>query len=679
MLKMIRVLLPLLFFTAHFCTANAQDLFSGIDPDGFDHTVRPQDDLYQHVNGRWLLQTQIPGDKSNYGSFTALDDAARANIRTIIEAAAANPIDENSRKVGDFYHSFMDEETINTRRLKPMQDELKAITELSDMEGLFRHLGYLQTVGVGGPVGFFVSTDAKDSNRYLAAIVQSGTSLPDRDYYLEDDEKYAKAREALTAYITKLFALAEIDLPEGDAAKLLELETKFAKAQWTRTELRDANKRYNKYKVSDLSDLTPGTPWAVFFDAAGVPDLDEVNVLTPSFFEALETIANETDLEVAKAYLTFHLLDGVAPLLPKPFVDAHFEFHRKQLAGVPEQQPRWKRGVDATSGGGAGDFGVLGEVTGQLYVAKHFKPEAKQSMDTLVANLLKAYEHSIDDLIWMTDETKKKALEKLHKMTPKIGYPVRWRDYSKLEIKADDLLGNMKRSAKFEHQRMIDKLGKPVDKTEWGMTPQTVNAYYNPSKNEIVFPAAILQPPFFNADADNAVNYGGIGAVIGHEISHGFDDQGSKYDGDGNLKNWWTKDDEKAFKELTEKLVDQYAGYEALPGKTLNGNLTLGENIADLSGMAIAYKAYILSLNGKDAPVIDGNTGPQRYFLGWAQIWRRLYREKELVRRLVVDPHSPSAFRGNGPVTNLNAFYEAFGVKPGDKLYKKPADRIQIW
>ncbi|APZ95039.1 M13 family metallopeptidase [Fuerstiella marisgermanici] len=657
----------------------AQDLFSGIDPDGFDHKVRPQDDLYQHVNGRWLLQTQIPGDKSNYGSFTALDDAARENIRTIIEDAAKNPTDENSRKVGDFYHSFMDTETIDQRGLKPLEGELKAISELNSKEGLFRHLGYLQTIGVGGPIGFFVSTDAKDSTRYLAAIVQSGTSLPDRDYYLEDDDKYVKARAALQNYIAKLFSLSGVPLADGHAKKIVELETKLAKAQWTRTELRDANKRYNKYDVSDLPNLTPELPWPVFFEAVGVPNLEEVNVLTPSFFEALETIGNETDLGVAKAYLTFHLLDSAAPILPEPFADAHFEFHRKELAGVPEQEPRWKRGVDATSGGGAGDFGVLGEVTGQLYVAKHFKPEAKQAMDELVANLMKAYETSIDDLTWMTDETKKKALEKLHKITPKIGYPEKWRDYSKLEIKPDDLIGNMKRSMQFEHQRMIDKLGKPVDKQVWGMTPQTVNAYYNPSKNEIVFPAAILQPPFFDATADDAVNYGGIGAVIGHEISHGFDDQGSKYDGDGNLKNWWTEEDEKSFKELTGRLVDQYAGYEALPGKTLNGELTLGENIADLSGMAIAYKAYILSLEGKKAPVIDGHTGPQRFFLGWAQIWRRLYREEELVRRLVVDPHSPSAFRGNGPVTNLDAFYEAFDVKPGDKLYKKPEDRIQIW
>ena len=386
-----------------------------------------------------------------------------------------------------------------------------------------------------------------------------------------------------------------------------------------------------------------------------------------------------TDLDTAKAYMTYHLLSTMAPVLSQPYVDASFNLYRKELAGVPEQQPRWKRAVNATSGAGAGDFGALGEAVAQIYVARHFKPEAKRSMDKLVANLLKAYEISIKDLSWMTPETKAKALDKLTKITPKIGYPEEWRDYSKLEVKADDLLGNVRRSAEFEHQRMIDKLGKPVDKKEWGMTSQTVNAYYNPSKNEIVFPAAILQPPFFTADADDAVNYGGIGAVIGHEISHGFDDQGSKYDGDGNLENWWTDADKKAFEALADRLVAQFAGYEAMPGKTLNGRLTLGENIADLSGMAISLKAYELSLDGQDSPVIDETTGTQRFFFGWAQVWRRLYRDAELSKRLLTDPHSPSEFRANGPITNLDAFYEAFDVKPGDKLYKKPEDRIQIW
>lgn len=666
-------------FTFLLPSVSGQDLFSGIDPDGFDRNVRPQDDLYKHVNGRWLMSTQIPADKSNYGSFTALDDAARENIRIIIENAAKNPSDENRRKVGDFYQSFMNEEAVEKAGLQPIRRELQAIQALQSTEDAFRHLGYLQTIGVGGPVAFFVTTDAKDSSRYLAAVFQSGTTLPDRDYYLEDDEKYVKAREALAKYIAELFELAELPYGTDDAARVVEIETELARVQWTRTEVRNAEKRYNKYKVADLPKLTPKLPWPAFFEAAGVPDLVEVNVMTPSFFEGLEKVADKVDLKAVKAYLTFNLLDSAAPVLPKRFVDAHFNLHRKEIAGVPEQQPRWKRGVDATSGGGAGDFGVLGEVVAQIYVAEHFKPEAKRRMDELVGNLMKAYENSIGDLTWMTDETKKKALEKLHKITPKIGYPTKWRDYSKLQIRPDDLYGNMVRSAKHEHQRMINKLGKPVDKNEWGMTPQTVNAYYNPSKNEIVFPAAILQPPFFTADADDAVNYGGIGAVIGHEISHGFDDQGSKYDGDGNLQNWWTDDDRKAFEDLTGKLVSQFEGYEALPGKNLNGKLTLGENIADLSGMAIAYKAYLLSLNGKEPPVIDGNTGAQRFFLGWAQIWRRLYRESELVRRLVIDPHSPSEFRANGPIGNLNAFYEAFDVKPGDKLYKKPEDRIQIW
>ena len=658
----------------------AQELFSGIDPDGFDHNVRPQDDLYQHVNGRWLLRTVIPSDKSNYGSFTALDDAAREHVREIIEDAADRRDSENARKVGDFFHSYMDTDRIDALGLKPVQSELDAINQLDDKTEMFRHLGYLQTIGVGGPVGFFVTTDAKDSQNYLAAVVQSGTTLPDRDYYLQDDnEKYQKARQALKAYIVQLFSLA--NLPNGPSAaeNILQLETKLAEAQWPRTELRNAEKRYNKYQVSELKTLTPDLPWPVFFDAAGVSDLQQINVMTPSFFEQLEVIGDETSLDVAKDYLRFRLLDATANYLSKPFVDAHFELHRKQIAGVPEQEPRWKQAVDATSGGRAGDFGALGEVVGQLYVERHFKPEARQQMDHLVANLLQAYENSIHDLTWMTDETKKKALDKLSLITPKIGYPVKWRDYSALEVKADDLVGNVMRSARFEHQRMINKLGNPVDRTEWGMTPQTVNAYYNPGKNEIVFPAAILQPPFFDPEADAAVNYGGIGAVIGHEISHGFDDQGSKYDGNGNLENWWTDADREAFEALAGKLVAQFESYEALPGKTLNGKLTLGENIADLSGMAISYKAYMLSLNGKQAPIIDGHTGPQRFFLGWSQIWRRKYREDELVRRLVIDPHSPSQFRANGPVINLDAFYDAFDVKPGDKLYKPPGDRIQIW
>lgn len=657
----------------------AQELHSGLDVDGFDQSVRAQDDLYQFAAGRWLLKTEIPADKSNYGEFTALDDAARENIREIIEEAAAAPADETSRKVGAFFQSFMDEAAISARGIDPLRPELKQVDQLQDKTQLLALWGSLQAVGIDGPIGFYVTTDAKDSTSYLAAVVQSGTTLPDRDYYLKDDDKYVAAREALQEYITTLFRLAE--RPDGPAAAeaILQLETELARVQWTRTELRDAEKRYNKFEVSQLSSLTPGLTWSAYLTGVGVPDLDFVNVMTPSFFEGLDSVCDQTPLENLQHYTAFRILDAAAIALPQEFSEAHFELHRKQLAGVPEQEPRWKRGVAATSGRGAGDFGVLGDAVGQLYVARHFSPVARERMDQLVANLLKAYETSIHGLTWMTDETKQKALEKLHKITPKIGYPRKWRDYSGLEIHADDLLGNLRRSAQLEHQRMISKLGQPVDREEWGMTPQTVNAYYNPGKNEIVFPAAILQPPFFDATAEDAVNYGGIGAVIGHEISHGFDDQGSRYDGDGNLQNWWTDEDRAAFESLTTRLVTQFESYEALPGRNLNGRLTLGENIADLSGLAIAWKAYAVSLNGEPGPVLDSFTAGQRFFLGWGQVWRRKYRESELIRRLVIDPHSPSQFRANGPVTNLDAFYEAFDVQPGDGLYKAPADRIQIW
>ena len=423
----------------------------------------------------------------------------------------------------------------------------------------------------------------------------------------------------------------------------------------------------------------PKINWALFLKTVGDIDPAEVNVLTPSFFEGFQSVLTETPLETWKQYLKFNLIDAYASMLNKEFVAAHFEFHGKQLQGVPQQKPRWKRAVQATAGAGAGDFGVLGDAVGRLYVARHFTPEAKARMDELVANLMRAYEASIDDLTWMTAETKQKAKAKLAKIRTKVGYTTKWRDYSELEIKRDDLVGNAMRSAKIELQRSINKLGKPVDREEWGMTPQTVNAYYNPGMNEIVFPAAILQPPFFNPEADDAVNYGGIGAVIGHEISHGFDDQGSKFDGDGNLENWWTNADRKAFVDLTHRLVAQFAEYEPLPGKRLNGELTLGENIADLSGVSIAFKAYQLSLDGNSAPVIDGWTGNQRFFIGWSQVWRRKYRDAEMIRRLLVDPHSPSAYRANGPLMNLDTFYEAFDVKPGDQLYKDPSERIRIW
>ena len=673
----LRVVLSLLM-VALATSLEAEELRSGISTENFDKRVRPQDNLFGHVNGQWLQETEIPADKSDYGSFTQLSDEAIENIHAIMqEAAATENASGNVQRIGGFYRSFMNTEAIEEAGVAPLKPELDAIDGLATTEDVIRHFGVLQTVGVGGPIAFYVGTDAKSSKEHLAAVYQSGTSLPDRDYYFIDDDRYIEARKALRDYIATLFELAGLPGGEQAAGDIVELETKLALFQWSRTKLRDANLRYNKYAVGDLPELTPSLPWGDFFTAVGATDLAEVNVATPSYFQALEAIFTTTPVETWKQYMRFRVLDAAAPALPQGFVDASFELYQNKLAGVPEQKPRWERAVETASGGRG--FGVLGDAIGEIYVQKHFGQEAKRRMDELVANLLKTYEVSIKELTWMTDDTKQQALEKLHKITPKIGYTEKWRDYSTLEIDPADLLGNMRRSAVHEHQRMLDKLGTPVDETEWGMTPQTVNAYYNPTKNEIVFPAAILQPPFFDAQVEDAVNYGGIGAVIGHEISHGFDDQGSKYDGDGNLKNWWTESDRRSFEKLADALVSQYDAYEALPGKNVQGQLTLGENIADLSGLAIAYKAYRRSLGDEEGPVIDGFTADQRFFIGWAQIWARKYRDSELVRRLVTDPHSPSLFRANGPVANFEPFYRAFNVTESDRLFKPKAERIQIW
>ncbi|MEM8946642.1 MAG: M13 family metallopeptidase [Planctomycetota bacterium] len=652
---------------------------SGIDRRGMDHAVRPQDDLFLHINGEWLKHTPIPADKSSYGSFEILGDQSEANIREIITEAVEgeHPQGSNLQKIGDFFLSYMDEETIDQRGAQPLQSELAQIDHLNSLEDIVEHFGYLQTIDVGSPIGFYVDQDDKDSTRYIAAIVQSGLSLPDRDYYLEDDKKYQSAREGLKNYVQTLFDLS--GLPNGDRAAndVLEIETYLAEANWTRTELRDANKRYNKYQVVDLDGLIPDFPWRRYFAAVQLPDLTEVNVVTPSYFQKAVELTGRVTVAQWKDYMRFHVISTFAPALAKPFVDANFELYGKELAGKEQQRERWKRAVRAIAGGRG--FGALGDAVGQEYVKRHYPPAAEARMRVLVDNLLKAYESSINDLTWMTPATKKRALEKLSKITTKIGYTESWRDYSSLVVEPDDLAGNLMRSAAVEYQRMIAKLGKPVDRTEWYMTPQTVNAYYNPGSNEIVFPAAILQPPFFDFEADDAVNYGSIGSVIGHEISHAFDDQGSKYDGDGNLNNWWTDDDRKAFKELTSKLVAQYSSYSPIEGKTVNGELTLGENIADLSGMSIAYKAYLLSLDGAEPLELDGWTGPQRFFIGWCQSWRRKYREQEILRRLLTDPHSPAMYRGNGPLINFDPFYEAFGLEMGDGLYQTEADRIRIW
>ncbi len=652
---------------------------SGIDKKGLDSSVRVQDDLFMYINGQWLKHIPIPEDKSTYGSFGILIDQAQADIREIIATTVqgANSPGSDARKVGDFFKSYMDEERIQRLGLEPLREELDKISQLTSKQEVIEHFGDLEKIGAQSPIGFFIDQDDKNSTQYLAAVVQSGITLPDRNYYLKDDPKYENARAALKSYIVNLFELSGLTGGVKAAEDLLQLETELASMQWERTELRNAEKRYNKYAVDQLQKLTPSFPWAAYLAAVDVGDLTEINIMTPSFFQGLEKIVHKTPLEVWKQYLRLKLIDAYAPALSTEFVDAHFQLHQKKLAGVPQQKPRWKRAVIATAG--SRGFGALGDAVGQMYVKEHFPAEARLRMDQLVGNLMKAYESSISGLTWMTPATKKRAMEKLSKINIKIGHTKKWRDYSNLRIQPDDLVGNLMRSAQHEHRWGIDKLGKPVDRDEWHMTPQTVNAYYNAGLNEIVFPAAILQPPYFNAEADDAANYGGIGSIIGHEISHAFDDQGSKYDGDGNLNNWWTDEDRTSFKKLTSQLVAQYHAYEALPGKRLNGELTLGENIADLSGMSIGFKAYLIALDGNEPPTLDGWTGPQRFFLGWGQSWRRKYRDAELVRRLLIDPHSPAMFRGNGPLTNFDPFYDAFDVQPGDKLYKPEAERIRIW
>ncbi len=665
--------------TASFAMTIAATLIGGasaqeLDQTTFDTSIRIQDDLFMHVNGTWLKTTEIPGDKSNYGSFIALDDLSRERIREIVEESAKlkHAPGSTGQKVGDFYRSFLDEATINSQGVIPVINELNKVSELKTHADVIAHFGRLGEIGVGSPMGLFVSIDRKNSTQYVPILVQTGTTLPDRDYYLQtEEEKYKAAREALVIYINRLFELAGLE-SKNPGETILALETRIAEAQWPRVEMRDAEKTYNKFQTSELEGLAKNIKWPEFFAAAGLDGIQEVNVMTPSFFEQLDAIIVETPVETWKAYLHYQILDSFAPYMAKEFDLAHFELHSKQLAGTTEQEPRWKRAVGLLGG-------ALGEAVGELYVEKHFKPEAKERMIELVQNLLKAFDSSIDELTWMTDETKVKAKEKLSKINTKIGYPDVWRDYSALEVVSGDLVGNVMRAAQFEHNRQINKLGKPIDRNEWGMTPQTVNAYYNPAMNEIVFPAAILQSPFFSMTAPDALNYGGIGAVIGHEISHAFDDQGSRYDGDGNLKNWWTDADRQAFEALTKQLIDQYKEYEPLPGQNVNGQLTLGENIADLSGLAIAYKAYKISREGKEPEEMAGWDGDQLVFIGWSRVWQRKYRDAEMVRRLAIDPHSPSQFRANGPVMNIDAFYSAFEVKEGDKLFKPASERIRIW
>jgi predicted metalloendopeptidase len=657
--------------------ASAAGPISGIETQYIDPGVRAQDDFFTHLNGKWLKTTEIPSDKSSWGTFAKLRDDTQPQLRGLIEADAKDPHKKagtDTQKIGDLYASFMNEQRLESLGYKPLTGELQRIRALRDKKAVPGLIAHLSQIGVATPYSIRVAQDARASTKYAAYISQGGLGMPDRDYYLKkDDKRMAETRAKYEQHVAKMLALAGEKNAEAQAKAIVAFETELAQAQWTKVELRDPVKRYNKVEVAKLGELTPGYDWKAALAAAGIANKsDYVIVSQPSYLTGFNQILAKTDLASLQSYFKWQLLREYAPYLSKAFVDENFAFYGTAITGVTENRPRWKIGVSTVEG-------ALGEAIGRQYVEKYFPAERKARMQELVKNLLAAYKESIDTLDWMGPETKKEAQAKLARFTPKIGYPNKWRDYSKLTIRQDDLAGNVMRASTFAYNRNINKLGKPVDREEWGMTPQTINAYYNSTMNEIVFPAAILQPPFFDMRADDAVNYGAIGAVIGHEIGHGFDDKGSQSDGDGNLRNWWTDEDRAKFKAKTDMLVAQYNSYSPVPGYNVNGELTLGENIGDNSGLAIAYKAYKISLHGKPAPEIDGLTGDQRFFMGFGQVWRMKMRDEQQIALVKTDPHSPGQFRANGTMKNQAAFYEAFGVKEGDKMYLAPKDRVTIW
>jgi predicted metalloendopeptidase len=659
---------------ALLCTLAGAAEKSGIELQYVDPAVRAQDDFFKHLNGKWLATTEIPAEMSSWGVFEKLFEDIQPQLRKIIEDSAQSADTADKKRIGDFYAAFMDEARLEQLGVAPIQSELARIAALTDKKQLPALFAYHNRHNFAAPMDMGIHQDNKDSTKYVVDFVQSGLGMPDRDYYLKKgDAKMAETLAKYQATVEKMLALAGDGNAAANAKAVIAFETKIAQLHWTKVELRDPVKAYNKVPVAKLGELMPGYDWNAYLNGLGIAaKVDYVIVSQPSYLKALGKLLAETPLDTLKPYFAWNVIRANAPFLSKAFVETNFEFYGKQMSGATEMRPRWKRGVSATEN-------ALGESIGKVYVEQHFPAANKARMEELVKNLLLAYKDSIDELPWMSAKTKKEAQAKLAKFTPKIGYPNKWRDYSALSIDRNDLVGNVTRATEFAVQKELDKLGKPIDRDEWGMTPQTVNAYYNPELNEIVFPAAILQPPFFDASADDAVNYGAIGAVIGHEISHGFDDQGAQYDGDGNLRDWWSKRDHSNFKAKTQMLVKQYGAFSPVKGYKVNGELTLGENIADNSGLAIAYKAYKLSLGGKPAPVIDGFSGAQRFYQGWAQAWRAKARDAALIRQVTTDPHSPEEFRANGTLRNQPGFYDAFGVKKGDKMYLAPKERVIIW
>jgi putative endopeptidase len=644
---------------------------AGLDFAFQDSAIRPQDDLYRHFNGGWLKSAEIPADRAADGAFVTLRIQSEARVREIIESATGS---DEATKISNIYASFMAADAVNAKGCSPIADELSEVESITSLKDFISTLAKLEARGLSGIFASFIYADMKDASTNIMYINQGGISLPDESYYRE--EKYAEIRTAYVAHMAKMFELADVANGADLSAKVMALETSIASHHWDQVKGREANLTYNKMSRDQVKALLSSFDWDLYLTDGEIPAsvLDSVIVRQPSFFEGLDSILANFDLAAWKAWMKWHIVSGAAPYLSDELVEENFAFFGKTLSGTPELRERWKRAVTMIEGS-------LGEAVGKVYVQKYFPAEAKSRMEALVTNLIEAYRVSITELAWMSPETKGKALEKLGKFRPMIGYPDKWRDYSALQTTPDDLYGNVGRVIKFQRDHELSKIGKPVDRDEWHISPQTVNAFYNPIMNYIVFPAAILQPPFFGLDHDDAVNYGAIGAIIGHEIGHGFDDQGSKYDGDGALNNWWTDADRTAFEERTKALIAQYDALvpEEAPDVNVNGALTIGENIGDLGGLAIAYKAYLISLGGNPSPVIDGFSGEQRLLLSWAQVWRAKVRPEEMRRRIATDPHSPAEFRCNQIVKNFTPFYEAFGVTENDALWLDEQSRVQIW
>lgn len=647
---------------------------SGIIKKNMDTLVKPGDDFNKFVNGNWEKRTQIPADKASYGAGYILYDQSQKDVKDIIEdaAKASNVKGSDEQKIGDYYASFIDRKTRDSKGVAPIKPEFAKIDAINDYKDLAVYFGRANRLGINTPLALSVYSDFKDPTKYTTVTWQGGLGLPDRDYYVSSDAKMKEIRAKYLVHIEAMLKLAGLENSAVKAKTILALETALASKQMKKEDTRDMIKLYNPYLVKDLNTLMPDFDWSAMLKASGFDKEKKLIVTQVEYTKSLNNIIKSTPIDAWKTFLKWGVIHNAATSLTTEIDNQNFDFFGKTMYGTEKQKEDWERAVTRVNSG-------LGEIVGKVYVKKRFSPDAKEKMTVLVKNLLKAYSESIKKLDWMSETTKKEALKKVDKFMIKIGYPDTWKDYSKVTIDKNDLYGNTERAVAFEYQRNLDKLGKPVDRTEWQMNPQEVNAYYNPTLNEIVFPAAILQPPFFDMNADDAVNYGGIGAVIGHEIGHGFDDQGSTFDGDGVMKNWWSAADLKAFKLKTKALVEQYNAFKAFPDLNINGEYTLGENIGDLGGLSIAIKAYKISLNGKEAPVLDGYTGIQRVFLGWGQVWADKTREKALRQQIATDPHSPANFRVNGVVRNVPEFYEAFNVKPTDKLYLSPEKRVKIW